>query len=54
MNYSGARPRILRVAGLELYGLVHWTLSGVPFFSTLKFFAPFMIVSLNGFLAWYV
>jgi hypothetical protein len=30
----------LRVAGLELYGLVHRTLSGAPLFSTLTFFAP--------------
>jgi hypothetical protein len=34
--------------------MVHQTLSGALFFSTLKFFAPFLIVSLTGFLAWFV
>jgi hypothetical protein len=33
---------------------VHRTVSGVPNFSTLKSFAPFLIVSLTGFLSWFM
>jgi hypothetical protein len=43
-----------RVTGLELYGLVHRTLSGVPIFSTLKSFCSNKIVSLTWFFSWFV
>jgi hypothetical protein len=49
-----------RVADLKLYGpgspnTVPWHTgqSGAPFFSTLKFFAPFFIVSLTGLYSWF-
>ena len=37
-----------------LYGLVHQTLSGALKTSTLKSFAPFLIVSLTEFLSWFL
>jgi hypothetical protein len=43
-----------RVVGLKLYGLVHRTLSGAPFFSTLKVLLRFFIESLTLFLSWFV
>jgi hypothetical protein len=54
LNYSGARLHFPE-SGWFTY-VWSWCTgqSGAPFFNTLKFFAPFFIVSLTWFLSWFV
>jgi hypothetical protein len=54
VNYSGVRLQIPEWLVHLLYDLVHRTMSGAPTTSTLKSFAPFFILSLNGFLSWFL